>query len=118
MIPRVAASESGGAQTGRRPGVVGPRGRHPRGKRNGIGRPAIEGESPVRESPEGPGGTLSTAGHEESCRKRPGPSGKAKYHIATDSERVPRGKGEKNPGRGVKENLKPRACEKSEPVEG
>jgi hypothetical protein len=33
---------------------------------------------------------------------QPGPPGKAKYDCVTDSERVPRGKGEKNPGRGVK----------------
>jgi hypothetical protein len=32
--------------------------------------------------------------------------------LATDSELVPRGKGEKNPGRGVKENLKPIAYER------
>ncbi len=47
----------------------------------------------------------------------PGPSGKAKYSLATDSEAVPGGKGEKDPGRGVKENLKPCAYKKSEPVQ-
>ena len=31
-----------------------------------------------------------------------GPPRKAKYYCVTDSETVPRGKGEKNPGRGVK----------------
>ena len=36
-----------------------------------------------------------------------GPSRKAKYYLVTDSEAVPWGKGEKDPGRGVKENLKP-----------
>ena len=36
-----------------------------------------------------------------------GPSRKAKYYLVTDSGEVPRGKGEKDPGRGVKENLKP-----------
>ena len=61
---------------------------------------------------------LSTAGHEESSRKDRGPSRKAKYTIVTDSEPVPWGKGEKNPGRGVKENLKPYAYKKSEPVKG
>ena len=30
----------------------------------------------------------------------PGPPGKAKYSLVTDSERVPRGKGEKHPGEG------------------
>ncbi len=33
---------------------------------------------------------------------QPGPPGKAKYVCVSDSETVPRGKGEKNPGRGVK----------------
>ena len=37
------------------------------------------------------------------------PSRKAKYSCVTDSETVPRGKGEKNPGRGVKYNMKPLA---------
>lgn len=36
-----------------------------------------------------------------------GPPRKAKYSCVTDRELVPRGNGEKNPGRGVKENLKP-----------
>ena len=39
--------------------------------------------------------------------KKWGPPHKAKYYLVTDSETVPRGKGEKNPGRGVKEILKP-----------
>jgi hypothetical protein len=33
---------------------------------------------------------------------QPRPRGKAKYYCVTDSETVPRGKGEKNPERGVK----------------
>jgi hypothetical protein len=32
---------------------------------------------------------LSTAGHVEPCGNLPGPSGKAKYSFATDSEPVP-----------------------------
>ena len=36
-----------------------------------------------------------------------GPPHKAKYYLVTDSGVVPGGKGEKNPGRGVKENLTP-----------
>ena len=36
----------------------------------------------------------------ESCSNLPGPSGKAKYSPTTDSEPVPRGKGEKNPDDG------------------
>jgi hypothetical protein len=41
-------------------------------------------------------------GHEESHVNLRGPSRKAKYSCVTDSEQVPRGKGEKNPARGVK----------------
>ena len=49
----------------------------------------------------------STARHEEPGWKSEGPPSKAKYSSVTDSGEVPWGKGEKNPGRGVKENLKP-----------
>ena len=59
-------------------------------------------------------GILSTTGHVKPCGKLGGPSSKAKYHLMTDSELVPRGKGEKNPGRGVKENVKPCAYKQSE----
>ena len=34
-------------------------------------------------------GSLSSAGHEESCANPPGPSGKAKYSSETDNEPVP-----------------------------
>ena len=47
-----------------------------------------------------------------------GPSHKAKYSLMTDSEPVLWRKGEKTPGKGVKENLKPCAYNKSEPVNG
>ena len=40
------------------------------------------------------------AGHVKSCLNPPEPSGKAKYSSKTDSERVPWGKGEKNPEQG------------------
>ena len=43
---------------------------------------------------------LSTAGHVEPCRNLGRPRSKAKYYTATDSEQVPWGKGEKNPGEG------------------
>ena len=43
---------------------------------------------------------LSIAEHEEFRMNQPGPSGKAKYSIETDSEPVPWGKGEKNPEQG------------------
>ena len=44
-----------------------------------------------------------------------GPPSKAKYSLSTDSAQVPRGKGEKNPVRGVKKNLKPSAPKLWEP---
>ena len=55
----------------------------------------------------GRAGYPSRAGHVQSCLNLPGPSGKPKYSLATDSEQVPRGKGEKNPGEGSEKNLKP-----------
>ena len=44
-----------------------------------------------------------------------GPPAKPKYSLMTDSGLVPGGKGEKYPGRGVKEYLKPCAYKPSEP---
>jgi hypothetical protein len=41
-------------------------------------------------------------GHVKSRVNLRGPPRKAKYSWMSDSEQVPRGKGEKNPGRGVK----------------
>ena len=61
-----------------------------------------EGESPVNEISRTLGSILSRAGHVKPCLNPRGPSRKAKYSLVTDSEQVPRGKGEKNPGRGVK----------------
>ena len=60
--------------------------------------------------------SVSRAGHVISCLNMGGPSSKAKYYLTTDSEPVPRGKGEKNPGRGVKKNLKPCAYKQWEPT--
>ena len=55
-----------------------------------MGRPAKEGDSPVFENALIPSKwLLSTAGHEKPCGNLPGPSGKAKYLLATDSELVP-----------------------------
>ena len=48
------------------------------------------------------GSIPSSTNHEEFCVNLSGPPDKAKYYLATDSEQVPRGKGEKNPVRGVK----------------
>ncbi len=59
-----------------------------------------DGESPVVES-----STLLAASRVARQQLRVNqrePSRKAKYSCVTDSEPVPRGKGEKNPGRGVK----------------
>ena len=53
------------------------------------------------------GSIQSSARHVKSRMKERGPSRKAKYYLVTDSEEVPWGKGEKDPGRGVKKNLKP-----------
>ena len=106
MIPSVAASERGTAQTiqvqaGRRclGGVVGRcSSRLPpiRGvtnhhlSRRFQERAATEGDSPVGEKI-GDSFTVfpSTMGHEESRGKLGGPSPKAKYYSATDSELVP-----------------------------
>lgn len=76
-------------------------------KRRGLERPAIEGNSPVLESKCPPRRIPSTAGHVKPRGNLAGPSAKAKYSLVTDSEAVPGGKGEKHPGRGVKEILKP-----------
>ena len=56
----------------------------------------------------------STTKHVKFRGKQGGPPSKAKYSLVTDSGLVPRGKGEKNPGRGVKENLKPYAYKLSQ----
>ncbi len=105
-IPSVAASERGTAQTrqvqaGRRclAGVVGrcsswlPPARgvtNHQPSRRALERPAREGDSPVDERL---GDSLallpSTTGHEKPCGNPGGPSPKAKYYSATDSEQVP-----------------------------
>ena len=61
---------------------------------------AIEGDSPVIEIIKTLESFPSRAGHEKSCLNPGGPSSKAKYSYLTDSELVPRGKGEKNPDEG------------------
>ena len=81
-----------------------------------MGRPATEGESPVIENSSMRAGILSTAGHVKPRGKPGGPPSKPKYYLMTDRGAVPRGKGEKDPGRGVKENLKPCAYKRSKHV--
>jgi len=44
-----------------------------------------------------------------------GPPSKPKYSLATDSEQVPWGKGEKHPDEGSETDLKPNAYKQSEP---
>ena len=78
-----------------------------------MGRPATECESHVIERENGVSWIQSTAGHEESRGKSGGPPSKPKYYLMTDSGAVPVGKGEKNPGRGVKQYLKPCAYKQS-----
>ncbi len=67
-IPPVAASERGGAQNQHQPAH----------QRNGLERPAREGDSPVLEGVWGVS-SMSKAGHEKACLNMGGPSSKAKY---------------------------------------
>ena len=56
------------------------------------------GDRPVRETASGSREYLSTTGHEKPGGNLGRPFSKPKYYCATDSELVPRGKGEKHPG--------------------
>ena len=98
------ASEQGTAQTDwiYSVGVAGPvRCRtgelKPRVSQMSLERATIAGDSPVGENKAAPDGFLSTTGHVKSGGNLGRPLSKAKYSLATDSEQVPRGKGEKNP---------------------
>ena len=62
------------------------------------------------------GSIQSKTRHEKSRKNKRVPSSKAKYYLVTDSEAVPWGKGEKDPGRGVKENLKPYVYKQTEHI--
>ena len=55
-----------------------------------------EGDRPVSERKKTPVGIPSTTEHVEFCWNLGGPPSKAKHSLLTDSELVPRGKGEKN----------------------
>ena len=57
--------------------------------RTALERRATEGESPVGEMAGPPEVFPSTAGHVEPRGNLGGPSSKAKYYLATDSEPVP-----------------------------
>ena len=58
-------------------------------KRNGMGRPAAAGESPVREGRGLRSAIQSRAGHVKPGPKQGGPPSKAEHSPMTDSERVP-----------------------------
>ena len=130
-IARVAASESAPAQTRRvqtapgrcPPGVEGCASRGPgapgavtKGRGSGTaweGRPQRV-RAPYANPRPPRARHRSTAGHVKPGGKQGGPPSKAEHSPATDSEPVPRGKGEKHPERGVKQRLKPRAHKQSE----
>ena len=58
---------------------------------------AIDRDSRVCENSNTPRGIPSNAVHVKLCMNLSRPRDKATYSLATDSELVPRGKGEKNP---------------------
>ena len=67
------------------------------GELNTVEKVARDRESRVSESQESPLGIPSSTVHVKLCANLSGPPDKAKYSLATDSELVPRGKGEKSP---------------------
>jgi hypothetical protein len=62
-----------------------------------VEKSARDRESRVREFRLSSRGIPSNAVHVKLCMNLSRPLDKAKYYLATDSELVPRGKGEKNP---------------------
>jgi len=64
---------------------------------NGMEIPAKEGERPVAERDPGAFGIPSSTMHVKLRVNPRRPRRKAKYSMTTDSEPVPRGKGEKHP---------------------
>ena len=82
-------------------GVVGPPLKRPR-KASGTGWKAgpERVKAPYAKAGAGARRHLSKPGHEESWPNPRGPSRKAKHYRETDSEPVPRGKGEKDPEQG------------------
>ena len=61
-----------------------------------VEKRSAEGERPVTENQTTPREFLSNASHVKRRMNPRRPRRKAKYSLATDSEPVPRGKGEKN----------------------
>ena len=131
-IARVAASESARAQTcdGAKAGAVAsqvlrdemPRAPRPRAR---VRKPDSSGtawegrpqrvRAPYAKGPDSRFSIQSRAGHVKPGPKQGGPPSKAEHSPMTDSEPVPRGKGEKHPERGVKQRLKPCAPKQREP---
>ena len=64
---------------------------------NDVEKSARDRDSRVSEVRSPPRGIPSNAVHVKLCMNLSRPLDKAKYSLATDSEQVPRGKGEKNP---------------------
>ena len=64
---------------------------------NTVEKVARDRESRVSEVALSPRGIPSNAVHVKLCMNLSRPLDKAKYSLATDSEQVPRGNGEKNP---------------------
>ena len=96
-IARVAASESARAQTGKHASRgCGTRTRHLGGQAKRLESRATAGESPLAEDPTGPTGIPIRAEHVKLRPNPGGPPSKAEHYPMTDSEQVPRGKGEKN----------------------
>ena len=77
-------------------------------------KPATAGDSPVDDRRTSLIRHLSKTGHVEARPNPGGPSPKAKYSLATDSEPVARAKDGKNPDQGRPVNLKPHAYKRSE----
>ena len=132
-IARVAASESARAQTcdtaprlGPLP-IAGVAGRDAPGPqaRARVTKPDSSGtawegrpqrvRAPYAKGPDSRLSIQSRAGHVKPGPKQGGPPSKAEHSPMTDSEPVPRGKGEKHPERGVKQRLKPCATKQREP---
>jgi hypothetical protein len=80
-IPRVVASEMGGAQTSGSSDRLGleDQQQSPTAKAKVLERTATAGESPVASKGEGWAGILSTTGHEKPCGKLGGPPSKAQH---------------------------------------
>ena len=82
--------------------------------RTSLERLTTAGDSPVCQRSEPPVRHLSRAQHVKVGLNPRGPSRKAKYSLATDSEPVARAKDGKNPFKGRIVNLKPHAYKRSE----